>query len=75
MSAIATADTLSWMPRKQLPIAEKKVQLAARIDPDLYEFIAELAREDDRTVSYITEKLLRESQARRLDAKLRDKRR
>lgn len=57
---IATADTLSSMSRKPLPSSEKKVGLAARVDPALLAGIQALAEADDRTLSYMVEKAIRE---------------
>lgn len=61
----ATAITLPDMPRKPLPESEKKVPVAARVDPAVFNVFVELARDDDRTISYMVEKAMREFADRR----------
>jgi hypothetical protein len=55
---VAFADTLSWMPRKKIPQSEKKVAVGARVDPELRDWLEDVAASDDRTVSYMVEKAL-----------------
>lgn len=57
---LATLPTLSDMPRKPTPEADKKVPIGARVDPHALSALAELARADDRTLSYMIEKAIRE---------------
>jgi hypothetical protein len=56
---VAFADTLSWMPRKKIPQSEKKVAIAARVDPELRDWTESVAADDERTVSFMVEKALR----------------
>lgn len=59
------------MPRKPAPESAKKVGLAARVDPALIAALQELADADDRTLSYMVEKAIREFVAKPpADAKL-----
>lgn len=57
---VVSVATLSWMPRKSLPQSEKKAPIAARIDPKLLDRLVAAARDDDRTLSYMVEKIVRE---------------
>jgi len=57
---VATAFTLPVMPRKSLPESEKKVALGARVDPSLFVALAELASADERTLSFMVERAVRE---------------
>lgn len=54
-----TVDTLSCMPRKPLTESEKKVGLAARIHPSLLKQLGELARADERTLSFMVDRAIR----------------
>lgn len=55
MFAIAT---LPSMPRKPLDESQKKKPVASRVDPAIFDTIEEMALKDDRTTSYVIEKLL-----------------
>lgn len=57
---LQSAITLPAMPRKPLPPSEKKAALGARVDPALLAALQAMADEDDRTVSYMVEKAVRE---------------
>lgn len=70
MSATAT---LPAMPRKPLAESEKKITIGSRVDPATFEAIERLAREDDRTISYVIEKLLKDALARLSQSKPRHK--
>ena len=56
---VATVDTLPVMPRKPVPASEKKVGIAARVDPALLAELEDIARADERTVSFMVEKAIR----------------
>lgn len=55
-----TSAMLPTMPRKPLAESQKKAGLAARVDPTLIAALQVLADEDDRTLSYMVEKAIRE---------------
>lgn len=52
--------TLSGMPRKPMPPTEKRVPLGARILPHLIDALHELAAADERTLSQMVERAIRE---------------
>ena len=52
--------TLSGMARKALPESEKKGYAAARVSNQLLAALSEMARADQRTLSFMIEKALRE---------------
>ena len=52
--------TFPCMPRKSLPPSEKRAPLGARVYPDLIESLQAIARADDRTLSYMVERAIRE---------------
>lgn len=57
LSAIAT---LPDMPRKTLPVSEKKLPVAARVHPSILQSLLDMAAADDRKLAYMVEKALRE---------------
>jgi hypothetical protein len=57
---LADFATLSGMPRKRLPESEKKVPIAGRVPPSIFNAIADMAAADDRKLAYMVEKALRE---------------
>jgi predicted HicB family RNase H-like nuclease len=70
---VATVATLSRMPRKPLDPSEKKVGLAARVDPQLLVALQRMATADDRTLSYMVEKAIRDFVERHGDARAKPK--
>lgn len=75
VAMIAFATTLADMPRKPLPVSEKKVQIGARVDPKLFAAMSDLADADDRTLSYMVERAVQEYVARHAPKLRADKRR
>jgi hypothetical protein len=65
----APACTFPAMSRKPMPPAEKKVPLAARVDPALMRYVEQMAESEDRTLSYIVERIIREHRADRQRSK------
>lgn len=57
---VAVVDILPAMPRKPLPPSDKKVGIAARIDPTLLSELQDAARADERTISFLVEKAIRQ---------------
>lgn len=60
IAIMLTANTLLDMPRKPMPKADKKIHVAARVEPKIVDALLSLAGADDRTLSYMIEKAMRE---------------
>lgn len=58
IDAVLTTLTLDRMPTKPLPESEKKVTIGVRLSPKAAVRLAEIAKDDDRTVSYLAAKIL-----------------
>lgn len=52
--------TIPDMPRKRLPVSEKKLPVAARVHPVIFHALMDMAVADDRKLAYMVEKALRE---------------
>lgn len=58
IETVCTTLTLDRMPTKPLPESEKKVTIGVRLSPRGAMRLSEIARDDDRTVSYLAAKIL-----------------
>ena len=66
MSTIQSfACTLSSMARKPVPEADKKMAAGVRLTPDVLATLKAFAEEDERTLSYLIEKAVKEYVQRR----------
>ena len=52
--------TLSDMPRKPSPQHDKRLPLAAKVQPELLNGLRDLANRDERTLSFMVERAIRE---------------
>ena len=60
MHMVANVITLPAMPRKPVPPSEKKIAAGTRLDPQLFAELDALAKTEDRTMSYLIEKAVRQ---------------